>query len=156
MVTRAGWVHMVQIRGISDTPHIWFYEVARTITYRSRRIRVWITLSETGHVVSRLRSLSLEGVPVKRKLVDGQDETPLERVITCGHELRVPEAFSPQALDHADVGAATTTLPTSRMYRDSMRGCSQLSSFRKGCIAGGGVAIKLLPPGDETLLLGYC
>ena len=96
MVTRAGWVHMVQIRGISDTPHIWFYEVARTITYRSRRIRVWITLSETGHVVSRLRSLSLEGVPVKGKICDGQDEAPVEHVITCGREVQVPEAFSLQ------------------------------------------------------------
>jgi hypothetical protein len=57
MVTCAGWVQMVQTRGISITPHVWLYQGAKIPTRRSRRIRVWITISETGHHVSRLRSL---------------------------------------------------------------------------------------------------
>jgi hypothetical protein len=38
--------------------------------------------------VSRLRSLSLAGVPVKGKIYDGQDETPLERTIKW--RVRIP------------------------------------------------------------------
>src|SRR2546428_424119 len=95
MVTRARCVPIEPKRGISITPHV-HLRVAKIPTRRSRRIRVWITIPETGHHVSRLPSLSLAGVPVKGKILDRQDETPLEHFIMCGLGLRVPEAFSPE------------------------------------------------------------
>src|SRR5215831_4998186 len=104
MAERARWVQMLQTLGISDTPRIWLYQSAKTTTHRSCSIRVWIMIPETGHHMSRLRSLSLAGVPVKGKLVDRQDEASSEPVITCGHELLGLEALGSQALERVDLG----------------------------------------------------
>lgn len=46
----------------------------------------------------------LEGVSITGKISHGQDEAPSEHIITYGRGLRVPEAFSPQALERGDLG----------------------------------------------------
>jgi hypothetical protein len=48
----------------------------------------------------------LEGMSITGKISNGQEEVPLEHIITCGRELRVPEVFSPQALAHANSGVS--------------------------------------------------
>jgi hypothetical protein len=77
MVARAGCAQRVHIRGISDTPYVWLYQGAKSTTHRARRIRVWITIPETGHHVSRWSRIdSLQVFPAKEKSMMGRVKRP--------------------------------------------------------------------------------